>query len=127
MTVEIRDEAWAQQVLADAGFYGIYDLVPPEAIACTVQEIATKFQPQRIILFGSYAYGTPKPGSDVDLLVIMDTDNTREQTLELYRTITQNYELDLIVRTPQTVAERVAAGDRFLSEVTSRGKVLYEA
>jgi predicted nucleotidyltransferase len=45
--------------------------VPKEAIQEVVEQIKSKFRPKKIILFGSYAYGTPRPESDVDLLVVM--------------------------------------------------------
>lgn len=47
--------------------------IPMAVIRSLALSIAEKFQPQRIILFGSYAYGQPRPESDVDLLVTMDT------------------------------------------------------
>jgi uncharacterized protein len=47
--------------------------IPQAAIDDVVQQIVLGFHPQRIILFGSYAYGTPRPESDVDLLVVMET------------------------------------------------------
>jgi predicted nucleotidyltransferase len=45
--------------------------IPEQAIRAVVKRIAEKFQPEKIILFGSYAYGQPKLESDVDLLVVM--------------------------------------------------------
>jgi predicted nucleotidyltransferase len=79
-------------------------------------------------LFGSYAYGHPKPESDVDLLVIMDTPlRSRQQRLEISRALSPRpFPLDIIVRTPQELAERIVMGDLFLREITTRGKVLYE-
>ena len=46
--------------------------IPPEAIQAVADRIAEEFDPDKIILFGSYAYGDPKPWSDVDLLVVME-------------------------------------------------------
>lgn len=51
----------------------VRDRVPQEAIDEVVRAIAERFQPQQIILFGSYASGDPRPESDVDLLVVMET------------------------------------------------------
>ena len=92
------------------------------------QRIADRFQTEKIILFGSYAYGHPKPESDVDLLVIMDTPlRSRQQRLEISRALSPRpFPLDIIVRTPQELAERIVMGDLFLREITTRGKVLYE-
>jgi uncharacterized protein len=98
------------------------------AIRAVAQRIAERFQPEKIILFGSYAYGLPKPESDVDLLVIMDTPlRSRQQRLEISRALSPRpFPLDIIVRTPRELAERIAMGDLFLREITARGKVLYE-
>ena len=74
-------------------------------------------RPEEIILFGSYAYGHPKPESDVDLLVIMDTPlRSRQQRLEISRALSPRpFPLDIIVRTPQELAERIVMGDLFLT------------
>jgi predicted nucleotidyltransferase len=98
------------------------------AIRAVADRIAEHFQPEKIILFGSYAYGHPKPESDVDLLVIMDTPlRSRQQRLEISRALSPRpFPLDVVVRTPQELAERIAMGDLFLREITTRGKVLYE-
>ena len=98
------------------------------AIRAVVQRIIDRFQPDKIILFGSYAYGHPKPESDVDLLVIMETPlRSRQQRLEISRALSPRpFSLDIIVRTPREVADRLAIGDVFLCEITTRGKVLYE-
>ena len=100
--------------------------IPMQAIRAVVQQIAEKFQPERIILFGSYAYGDPRPESDVDLLVIMDTPlRNREQAVQIARAIEYHFGLDLLVRSPQQLAERLALGDFFLQEVIERGQVCY--
>ena len=102
--------------------------VSMRAIRAVAQRIVEHFQPEKIILFGSYAYGHPKPESDVDLLVIMDTPlRTRRQRLEISRALSPRpFPLDVIVRTPRELAERIAMGDLFLAEILTRGKVLYE-
>jgi predicted nucleotidyltransferase len=100
--------------------------IPMRAIRAVVKQIAEKFQPERIILFGSYAYGQPRPESDVDLLVVMETPlRSREQAAQIARAIDYHFGLDLLVRNPQQLAERLALGDFFLQEITERGKVLY--
>jgi predicted nucleotidyltransferase len=100
--------------------------IPMRAIRAVVDQIAEGFQPEKIILFGSYAYGQPRPESDVDLLVVMDTPlRNREQAAQIARTIDYYFGLDLLVRSPQQLAERLALGDFFLQEVTEKGKVLY--
>jgi predicted nucleotidyltransferase len=101
--------------------------IPRESIETVVRQIAERFQPERIILFGSYAYGRPDPGSDVDLLVVMDTPlKEMEQAVRICQAIEYHFGLDLIVRTPATLARRLALGDSFLHEATHKGEVLYE-
>lgn len=97
-------------------------------IQAVVQAVAEQFQPEKIILFGSYAYGQPQPWSDVDLLVVMDTALTpREQRLQISRQLYHHpFRLDILVRTPADLAHRLAEGDFFLLEITRKGRVLYE-
>ncbi|MBL8046354.1 MAG: nucleotidyltransferase domain-containing protein [Anaerolineales bacterium] len=77
-------------------------------------------------MFGSYAYGKPHVGSDVDLLVIMETPlRNREQAAQIARALNYRFGLDVLVRTPQQLAERLDLGDFFLQEVVTKGKVLY--
>ena len=102
--------------------------IPMRAIRAVAKQIADKFQPDKIILFGSYAYGKPRPESDVDLLVVMDTSlRSIEQAGRIARDIDYHFGLDLLVRTPRQLAERLEMGDFFLREITERGQVLYES
>lgn len=102
--------------------------IPQEAIDQVVEQIVEKFKPQKIILFGSYARGNPRPESDVDMLVVMKTsDKGGKQSLEMRRHLGVMFGLDLIVYTEQRLKERVDMGDWFLRDVLKEGKVLYEA
>jgi uncharacterized protein len=102
--------------------------VPAEVISSLARQIAARFQPQRVILFGSYAYGKPCPESDVDLLVIMETPlREAEQALAIRQHLQPLFALDILVYTPQKMRQRLAWGDSFLSEIVERGKVLYES
>lgn len=93
----------------------------------TVRDIVEQFRPERVILFGSYAYGQPQPESDVDLLVIMDTPMKEvEQAVQICQALAPRYGLDLVVRTPANLKRRLDLGDLFLREVVGKGKVLYE-
>ena len=99
-----------------------------EIIREMVSQIALQFRPRRIILFGSYAHGKPRPESDVDLLVVMDTHlRETEQALQICQKIEYLFGLDLLVITPQRLTQRLAQGDSFLREVVETGKVVYEA
>lgn len=96
------------------------------AIAKLARQIAERFQPHRIILFGSHAYGEPDDDSDVDLLVIMPAKNMVNQAAKIRLALDYDFPLDLIVRTPEYLQERLKMDDWFVHEVLSRGKVLYE-
>ena len=97
-------------------------------IRTVVDRIVERFHPRRVILFGSLARGAATPDSDADLLVEMDTPlRSVEQAVEIRRAVDFPFPTDLLVRTPQQVAERLALGDAFLKEVTEKGTVLYEA
>ena len=90
--------------------------------------IAREFRPRKIVLFGSYAYGKPTEDSDVDVLVIMPFDRKRgRKSLEIRQRIPADFPLDLIVRTPESIARRLQWGDCFIQEILAKGDVLYEA
>jgi uncharacterized protein len=99
-----------------------------EELPAAVQRIAQALQPQKIILFGSYAYGTPTPDSDVDLLVIMKTTASQvERSLAVARLLRPRvFPVDILVRTPDEIERALRSGDFFIQEILSRGRVLYE-
>lgn len=100
--------------------------VPMRIIRRFAREVADRFRPDKIILFGSYAYGTPHADSDVDILVVMAARNELDQAVRIRLTVDYNFPLDLVVRTPRNLSWRLAEGDWFLKEITTRGRVLYE-
>lgn len=90
--------------------------------------IAREFKPDRIVVFGSYAYGSPTPDSDVDVMVIMPLTRSRVRpSLQIRRRISAGFPVDILVRTPREIAQRLRWGDSFITEVISRGRILYEA
>ncbi len=92
------------------------------------QQIAEKFQPERIILFGSYAYGKPTEDSDVDLLVILPFEEMPvEKAIAIRQQIKAPFPLDLMARTPQQIQQRLEMGDFFIQDIMNNGRVLYEA
>jgi len=92
------------------------------------QRLVTEFSPQQVILFGSYAYGQPTRDSDVDLLVIATFNgNAVAKAVEMQLKIRASFPLELLVRTPEKVRERLEMGDGFMREILDKGKVLYEA
>jgi len=100
--------------------------IPRRLIRRFARAVAQRFQLERIILFGSYAYGQPHADSDVDMLIIMPARNELAQAVKICLAVDYNFPLDLLVRTPKNLAWRLAEGDSFLREVMERGKVLYE-
>jgi predicted nucleotidyltransferase len=100
--------------------------VPVRVIRDYARQVAERFEPDKIILFGSHAYGTPHADSDVDILVVMPARNEIDQAIRIDRAIDPKFPLDLIVCTPKNIAWRLKEGDSFLREIFSRGKVLYE-
>jgi predicted nucleotidyltransferase len=103
-------------------------MITPFQIQQVSDEIARRFQPERIILFGSYAYGTPTEDSDVDLLVVMPFEGRKsKQAIEIRRAVYAGFAMDLIPITPENLKYRLGVEDFFLREVVDKGKVLYEA
>jgi predicted nucleotidyltransferase len=100
--------------------------VPMRVIRRFARQLAERFDPDRIILFGSYAYGKPHPDSDVDILVIMPARNQLDQAVKIELACDPPFPLDIIVRTPHNMQWRLAEGESFLREIMTRGKVLYE-
>lgn len=91
------------------------------------EQIARDFHPEKIILFGSHAYGHAGPDSDVDLLVVMPfKGRPTKQAIMILNRLNALTPIDLLVRTPEQVQERLALGDQFMREIVERGKVLYE-
>ena len=90
--------------------------------------LAREFHPDRVILFGSYARGKPTEDSDVDILVIMNHDKSKnvEQAIAIDRRVDYSFPLDLLVRKPAEVKRRMALRDAFMLAVLKEGKVLYE-
>jgi uncharacterized protein len=88
--------------------------------------IAEEFLPDKIILFGSHAYGSPHEDSDVDLLVVKPARNQHDQAVRIRWRLAAPFPVDLIVRTPKEMAWRLAEGESFLTTIVWRGTVLYE-
>ena len=92
------------------------------------RQIAGAFKPDKIILFGSRAYGKPREDSDIDLLVIMPYAGSHAaQAVKILRHLDVLAPIDLLVRTAKEVRERIEMEDDFIEEIVRRGKVMYEA
>lgn len=102
-------------------------MIERNRIQAFVDEVVRQFQPERVVLFGSYAYGQPNEDSDVDLLVIMPHPGAGiEQAARIRQTIRAGFPMDLIVRSPAAIRKRVKMGDSFIGEILEKGQVLHE-
>ncbi len=103
-------------------------MISRSEIQAFVDQVASRFRPARVILFGSYAYGKPNEDSDVDLMVVMPHRGPGADVATRIRlSCPRNFPIDLIVRSPAELRRRLKMGDRFLAEITSKGIVLHEA
>jgi predicted nucleotidyltransferase len=101
--------------------------IPLSVIKRFARQIAERFHPQKIILFGSYAYGQPHNESDVDLLVIMPAYDVIAQAIRISGAFQRLFSHSIMVRTPQQIERGLKQNNWFLREVTTKGKVLYDA
>lgn len=102
--------------------------ISEEIIRELISQIASQFKPKQIILFGSYAYGKPRPESDVDLLIVMDTElRETEQALLIRQQINPRFGVDFLVYKPARLQERLKLGDSFLKDIIEKGQVRYES
>lgn len=101
-----------------------------KVISGLVERLIEKYKPDRIILYGSYAYGTPHKESDIDLLIVKETKDRpidrRIAVRRLVSDIRKKVPFSSLVVTPEELSNRLALGDDFFIEITQRGKVLYE-
>ena len=99
----------------------------PASIQSVADQIAAKFHPLKIILFGSYAYGQPTPDSDVDLLVLFDRDSvTMRDAALISQAIAHPFAIDILVQGKSKWEEYLEEGAIFATQVSNRGRVLYE-
>ncbi len=102
-------------------------MIDEKEIRFLSERIAKEFHPERIILFGSYATGTPAPDSDVDLLIILPFEGKNfTKSLEILNRTNPQFPIDLLARTPEDTERRYQEGDPLIREALDRGKVLYE-
>ena len=91
-------------------------------------QIARRFAPEKIILFGSQANGGGGKNSDVDVLVVMDYEGPApHKAAEILSSINPDFSVDLLVRKPSEMEERIKLDDYFFRDLLSHGRVLYEA
>ncbi len=121
----MRQSALVKTDVAPRGFPPVSQTLPK-----AVRKLARKLKPEKIILFGSYAYGNPTPDSDVDLLIVMDVSG-REK--EMYRAASlllypRPFPVDIVFKTPKEIEEALQGGTIngfFVRDMVKKGKVLY--
>jgi predicted nucleotidyltransferase len=104
-------------------------IITHELIEYLVQKIVPEIQPQKIILFGSYARGDFGQDSDLDLFIITDSQGSSRAVRRRVEALLwgREFPVDLIVRTPAEVEWNVRARNPFyLHHILKQGKVLYE-
>jgi uncharacterized protein len=110
------------------GFHPIgFEPITSIALQDVIHRIVVGLNPEKIILFGSYAYGNPTPDSDLDLLVIMEThERPVERTLAVSRLLRPRpFPIDILVRTSEEIIQAQNQGDDFFREILEKGKVIY--
>ena len=106
-------------------------MITEAQIQAIVQRIVEGYAPDRIILFGSYAYGTPTEDSDLDLLITKE--NAEKKAIERNLTIRhllwggEMPPMDIFVRTPQELTDAVARIYIIEAEAIQKGRILYAA
>jgi len=102
-------------------------LIARRQIQAYCDAVAREFRPQRIVLFGSYAYGQPTRDSDVDLLVILPfRGSDLSKAIQIRSRFDAPFPLDVLVRKPKFIARRLRERDMFIETVMTQGRVVYE-
>jgi predicted nucleotidyltransferase len=92
------------------------------------KRIGQTFHAEKVVLFGSYVSGSPTEDSDVDLLVILPFEGRNvDQSVKIRMQLRPPFPVDLLVRTPQKILQRLEMGDTFIKDILEKGRILYEA
>ncbi len=103
-------------------------MISLESIEELAGRIVRKYHPEKVVLFGSYAARNASDYSDVDLLVVMSFEGPAlRQSLEMVRALKPRFAVDIVVRRPEEISQRLGWGDFFLEEALGKGRVLYES
>ncbi|MEW6681139.1 MAG: nucleotidyltransferase domain-containing protein [bacterium] len=101
--------------------------ITKEIIEEIKEKILNQFQPQKIVLFGSYAWGSPKSGSDLDLLIVKESKEVfHKRSIPLYRLFRKwMIPMDFIVYTPEELMKYKDIKGSFINKVLAKGRILY--
>jgi predicted nucleotidyltransferase len=102
-------------------------MITRETITAVAKKIAHSFNPEKIILFGSYAWGKPEIDSDLDLFIVMESkDRPIKRAVSVKRVLKDLYvPMDILVRTPDELQHRIDIGDPFIKKILRDGQVIY--
>jgi len=94
------------------------------------ERIRVEYKPEKIVLYGSYAFGNPTEDSDIDLLIVKNTKKRRVDRFVDVKRVIYDRKLKIpvspLVLTPKELKERLKVGDDFVADIMKRGEVLYE-
>ncbi len=93
-----------------------------------LDKLLQNLTPEKVVVFGSYAAGTATPQSDIDLLVVWDSDLPRDQRQEAISQALRPRKtpVDILAYTPDEVKQCLAIPHSFLQHIFETGKVVYE-
>ena len=98
-----------------------------EKIQEMVRRIVEGFKPEKIILFGSQARGDTGPDSDVDLLVVMNTESRKQSTREIRMALdAMGMPKDIVVITPKEFERGKEIVGTIAHPAHHEGRILYE-
>ena len=101
-------------------------MITQKTIETISNKIVQEFKPEKIILFGSYAWGKPNEDSDVDLFVIKETENSGETARKIDNSLwRRDVPLDIVVYSPERIELSIKKGNFFIKNIMAKGKVLY--
>lgn len=110
------------------GYYNGHVMIVAAAILSFARQVAEHFPVERVILFGSYAYGQPNEDSDADFLIVMPyTGKSYRAATRIRLAVDVDFPMDLIVRSPEELEQRLRMNDCFLREAVEQGITLYDA
>ncbi len=103
-------------------------LVTAQEIRSAAKQIKKVFNPEKVILFGAYAYGNPNPQSDVEILVVMSNDKpiAKKNARAASKLFDLPYSLNLLVHTSEEVLKDLIAGNMIMRDIILHGQVLFE-
>jgi uncharacterized protein len=131
------EDSWEKECVMQANSVSDQDSMPSDQFIPLLMNRLRQLDLSKVILFGSHAYGAPSDTSDIDLLVVLDSDEypqTYKEKSDLYlqvsrtiRDIREKVSVDLIVHTRSMHKKFIELDSMFAREISQKGVALYEA